>query len=115
MACDLISRYSVVILKEMFKKAKVARSKLAKTQQREASLVLGGVGTSRYWKTKGDVEFYYNEIQNVYKEMAELDRVSQWADKTNQDRYSFVMNNEDIFDEYIDYVATNRLVKEEIK
>lgn len=106
---NIITSYSAVILKEMFKKVKAARSKLAKAQQREASLALGDVGTSRYWKTKGDVEFYYKEIQNVYSDMFEIDCFSMWPDKTNQDRYSFVMNNEDIFEEYIDYVATNRL------
>ncbi|EUJ34166.1 DUF1140 family protein [Brochothrix campestris] len=106
---ELITNYSVIILKEMVKKAKTAKAKHEKARQRESTQTLGDVGTSRYWKTKGDVEFYFNEKQNVYKEMFELDCVAGWTSKLHQDRYSFAFKNKEIFDEYKEYVSTKKL------
>lgn len=108
----IISAYSVVILKEMFKKAKASILKQEKARMREAGKTLGDVGTSHYWKNKADIEFYFSETMAIYREMFELDCVVNWSDKLHQDRYSFVLKDDDVLKRYKEFVFNNRLKKE---
>lgn len=112
MTTKIVSNYSAIILKEMFKKAKSSLMKHEKVRQRENALSLGDVGTSRYWKTKSDMEYYFSETIGIYREMFELDCVVNWSDKLHQDRYSFVLKDDDVLKRYKEFVFNNRLKKE---
>lgn len=106
----LITSYSAAMLKEMFKKAKSNIAKHEKARLRESTYTSGDVGTSYYWKTKADMEFYYNEKQAIYREMFELNCVSNWYYNLHQVRYNFVLKNDVILGEYRDFVSTNHLL-----
>ncbi|MEJ7541963.1 DUF1140 family protein [Staphylococcus intermedius] len=89
----MIKRYSHVILKEILKNIKTTHNKRSKAL---GTSLNAECGTSRYWKSLGDVEHYNREIEGYKADLKKLDDMSEWSSKLHQDRYKFVEKYRDV-------------------
>lgn len=92
----MIKRYAPVILKEILKNIKSVCNKRSKALDTSLN---AECGTSRYWKSLGDVEQYNKEIDDYKVDLKQLDDVTEWSKKLHQDRYKFVDKYRDVLRE----------------
>lgn len=99
---DFTKQYCDIILKKIV--AKIAKDEQmkqrAEIRRTENSLDGKSVRTQRHWKAAANAEFYYAEMVEGYKRMAELDRLTHWSSKLNQDRFKFMEKYPNIFQIY---------------
>ncbi|MDK3983760.1 DUF1140 family protein [Staphylococcus pseudintermedius] len=89
----MIKRYSHIILKDILKNIKSINTKRNKALDTNLK---AECGTSRYWKSLGDVEHYNKQIEAYKADLEHLNDVSEWSKKLHQDRYKFVEKYRDV-------------------
>ena len=98
------SLYSDIILKKIVTKIKKdTELKNKATLQKLESGLDGSVRTQRHWKAAASSEFYYREMVTGYERMRDLDKLTNWSEKLNQDRYSFMTKFDEVLQTYRDY------------
>lgn len=97
--------YSDTILKKIIIKINRDTKSKDKNEQTRTDNTTSGksVLTQRHWKAAANAEFYYKEIVEGYKQMSDLDKLTNWRNKLNQERFGFLKKYPDILKRYEDF------------
>lgn len=102
---DFVKLYSDLILKKIVSKIYANQNKKDKAVARamETAETGQGVRSMRHWSSVAGNEFYYEQIQNGFRQMKELDDLIGWSEKLHQDRFTFIQKKYDaILHEYLE-------------
>ena len=94
---DVIKKHSDIILKKI-----IQMYKLYERKHKQANKKLGEYGncdgSSRYWKIAHSIDLYGKEMNNMLKEMNDLNKLTGWYELKFQERYNFI--DEEVLDTY---------------
>lgn len=99
----LLSKYSDTILKEIMKEITKQTKIRNKASVKETEIHLNNANhtNANYWKVARTVEVAQKYIDDLYDELTELDNRTDWSDKLNQDRFTFVKGKySDVYENY---------------
>ena len=86
---DLIKKHSDIILKKI-----IQMYKMYERNHKRANKKLGEYGncdgSSKYWKLAESIDHYGKEMNNMLKEMNDLDKITKWYELRFQERYDFI-------------------------
>lgn len=91
-ANQLVKKHSVLILKKTLSSIRNLDKKIENVTQRKLALGISasGVRSSAHWKSVASFEQYYAEREQLYKELKELDDITNFMTNLHQDRYKFI-------------------------
>ncbi len=94
--------YDDIILKKIVTKIRKDTNMKNKAIERKLANASDGksVRTMRHWSAAASSEFYYKEMATGYERMRDLDKLTKWSEKLNQDRFKFMDKFEDVFGTY---------------
>lgn len=99
-ANQLVKKHSVLILKRTFSSIRKLDEKIENVTQRKLALGISasGVRSSAHWKSVASFQQYYAEREQLYKELQELNDLTNFIGNLHQDRYKFVHKYQDIME-----------------
>jgi len=100
---DFTLLYSDLILKELFKKIAMRTKAKIKSEQTRSENAIHSVTTQRHWQAAAKSELHYKVIDVAYNRMKELDKLTNWSEKLNQERFNFIEKYPDIMERYEDF------------
>ncbi len=94
--------YADIILKKIVTKIRKDTSMKNKATERKLANASHGrsVRTMRHWCAAASSVFYYKEMATGYERMRDLDKLTKWSEKLNQDRFKFMDKFEEVFEYY---------------
>jgi len=99
-ANQLVKKHSVFILKKTLSSIRNLDEKIENVTQRKLALGISasGVRSSAHWKSVASFQLYYTEREQLYKELKELNDITNFIENLHQDRYKFVEKYQNIID-----------------
>ncbi|MDI3236446.1 DUF1140 family protein [Exiguobacterium antarcticum] len=99
-ANQLVKKNSVLILKKTLSSIRNLDEKIENVTQRKLALGISssGVRSSAHWKSVASFQQYYTERKQLYKELKELNDITNFIENLHQDRYKFVEKYQNIID-----------------
>lgn len=100
---DFTLLYSALILKDIVKEINKHEKAKVKSEQVRSDNAMHSVTTQRHWQAAAKSEHLYKEIVKGYERMRDLDQLTNWSSKLNQERFNFLDNFPEVMKRYKDF------------
>ena len=100
---DFTLLYSDLILKDLFRKISTRTKAKIKSEKTRSENAIHSVSTQRHWQAAAKSELHYKVIDLAYNRMKDLDELTNWSGKLNQNRFKFIDKYPDIMKRYEDF------------
>ncbi|MGB3161568.1 MAG: DUF1140 family protein [Carnobacterium sp.] len=100
---DFTLLYSGLILKDIVKDINKHEKAKVKSEQVRSENAMHSVTTQRHWQAAAKSEHLYKEIVKGYMRMKDLDQLTNWSSKLNQERFNFVSKYPEVMKRYKEF------------
>lgn len=100
---DFTLLYSSLILKDIVKDISKHEKAKVKAELVRSENAIHSVTTQRHWQAAARAEHLYTETVKGYRRMKELDKLTNWSSKLNQERFSFLNKYPEVMKRYEEF------------